>query len=141
MIRQNAHALEVFDVDLLGICRVVEGEVVGDDRVTSLPVPDLDGVLRRMGNIPRRNGISAGVGLVALRDPDLEIEGLFAEGEVVAFHAADDTASQILDVDDVFHQRIVAVGEHEVGRGQGPLVFLAQLVDQFVERACQGIWV
>ena len=37
MIGKNTHALEVFDIDLLGLCCVVETKIVGDNRIAGLP--------------------------------------------------------------------------------------------------------
>ena len=91
--------------------------------------------MRRLIDALGGDDIAAGIGTLALRDPDLPIDVLVAERQVVAFRAADHAAAKVLDVDHVGHQRVVDIRQQQVGAGHGPLVFVPQLVDQMVDRA------
>jgi hypothetical protein len=78
---------KVYDFDFLGIGRVVEAEVIGDDRTADLEVPDLDAVLRRLINSFRRDDIATWIGLIPLSNPNLPVNLLCPKGKMVTFFA------------------------------------------------------
>ena len=70
---------ELLQIDLLGVGRRLEGELVRRSLLTGLPVADLDAVLRSLVDSLGGYDVSAGVGLLALRDPYLPIDLLGPE--------------------------------------------------------------
>ena len=81
----------------------------------------------------RGDAKAAGIGLASLRDPDLEIDLLFAERQVVALDAADHAAAEILDVDHVARQLVVGIRQQQIGTGQRPLDLLLEFIDELIE--------
>jgi hypothetical protein len=70
-----------------------------------------------------------------LGDPDLPVDLARAEGQVIAFHAADDAAAQVLDLGNLGHQLLVRIRHRQVRARHRPAVFVAQDVDQLADRA------
>ena len=104
-------------------------------RRAGLPVANVHRELRGLVDALAGDHIAAGVGFVALRDPDLPVGVLGAEGEMIALLSADHAAAEILHVGDVGHQRIVDIRLQQVGTRKLPVELVPQLVDQLVDRA------
>ncbi len=71
-----------------------------------------------------------------LSDPDLDVDFLLPEGEVIAFNAVDHAAAEVFHVSDIGHQRIKAIRRNQIGGRQRPFVFFPQYVDQVID--CPG---
>src|SRR5579862_785235 len=89
--------------------RRLEAEGSRRNFVASLPVTDIERVLRRARDFGARDYIAAGIRVVSLSDPDLDIDLLHAKGEVIAFGAANNTAAQIFYLGDLRHQTRIYV--------------------------------
>ena len=123
------------EVYLPGSWRCLEAAGVSRTVAAGLPVPDLNAVLGGVRNEPGRNDVSARIRAVSLGDPDLQVDFLLSERQVIAFGAADDAATEVLDVDHPAHEFIVGVGEQQVRRRKRPVVLVFQLVPQMIDRA------
>ena len=96
---------------------------------------DLNAVLRTAGDNLGRNVIPARIGARTLRDPDLPIDILLAEREVVAFRATDDAAAEVLHVHNIFHKFVVGIADQQVRGRKRPVVLFPQLVHEMIDRA------
>ena len=68
-------------------------------------------------------------------DPNLPIDVLVSECQVIAFGAVDHAAAEVLHVDHVGHQHIIDIRQKQIGAGQRPVELVPQLVDQMVDGA------
>ena len=73
---------------------------------------------------------------VALCDPNLPIDFLVSEREVITLLATDYAAAEIFAVDDLGHQLIVRIREEQVGSREGSVVFVFRLIHEMVD--CSG---
>src|SRR6516164_4961992 len=102
MRRQVAELLlQIRQLDLFRAGRVLEGVVSSLARC--FPVPELNRVLRVARHPSRGDAEATGIRLIALCDPDLEIDIRLPESEKITFDAANDPAAKILGVADVLH--------------------------------------
>src|SRR4051812_18944506 len=95
LARQFIDIAEVHDIYLLGIGRVGKGEAIAGYLAAGLPVAHLDAVLRPLVKVFRRDDIATWIGFIPLGDPDLPIDALSAEREVVALCAANHSTAEI----------------------------------------------
>ena len=87
MLRQVIHIAKIFQVNLLGIRLILEVKILRCDLISSLPVSELNTVLRSIGYALGGNDISARIGTLTVGDPDLPIDFLGSKSEVIAFNA------------------------------------------------------
>ena len=121
MAGELAHVLrllELIEVNQSRAGRRLEREVRLGDLAAGLPVPKLDGVLGRVRDSRGRDDVPARTRFRALRHPDLPVHVFGAEGEVVAFDAAEDPAAQVLHVRHVGRHLVVGMGEKQIGSRQ-----------------------
>src|SRR5262249_8704920 len=130
--KNGRHFIKVRDftwIELLGARRIIRTEASGRNLGPNLPISDVDGVLGRSCNIGAGNYIAAGIGMVSLGDPDLPINFLGPESQVIAFDTTDDTASKILGIHHQGHELSVRIRHQQVRSWYGPVVFFTQLVN------------
>src|SRR6186713_691209 len=119
VLRQVARFLEPLEVvglQLRGARRRSEAEV--SFRAARVPLADLHRELRGLVDTRAGDHVAAGIGRGPLRDPDLPVGVLGAEGEMVALLPADNPAAQILDVGDIGHQLVIDTRLQEIGAGE-----------------------
>ena len=135
MVRQLIGTRQILQFYLPGVRRVPEAEVSGCNLFAGLPVPGLNAVLRATCDERRGDDIPAGIGVLPLGDPYLPIDFFCPKSKVIAFNAADHTAAEVLDVNDIQHQCIVDIRQQQIRRRQRPVMLLPQLIDQVIDRA------
>ena len=81
--------------------------------------------------------ILRGIGLLADLHPELPVGIGVAEGEMLAFHAVDDAAADMLGFQDAGHEDVVGVRQQQVGARQRDAMPCPQGLDQLVH-ACPG---
>ena len=108
-----------------------------EERVVELRVeaPAADGgrVLRSARLLGIRDQDLPRQALLSGIDPDLPVDGLLGEGEMMAGHAGGLVDAQVLPVDDALHQRRVDIGVQEVREGNHDAVLVRQLVQDGVD--------
>jgi hypothetical protein len=127
--------LQLIRLHTLGACRGRKGEVIGGHLVTSFPVTDLGRVLGEAGNFLAGDHHAARVGLVTHRNPELQVDFLCPEGNVVALDPTNNAAAKILGIGDVGDQLIIDIGCQEVCTGERPFMLVSQVVDQGIDRS------
>ena len=108
-----------------------------EERVVELRVeaPAADGgrVLRSARLLGVRDEDLPRQGLLSGVDPDLPVDRLLREGEVVAGDAGGLVDAQVLPVDDALHERRVGIGVQDVREGNHDPVLVRQLVQDAVD--------
>ena len=113
----------------LGIGGNLQFETIRRGFGARFPSPNVERVLRLPSNLLARDNIAARVGAGTLRDPDLPIDLLRPESEVIAFDAVDHAASEVFRVVDLGHQLFIRIRHQQIGGWDGPVVFVPQYVD------------
>ena|ERR1700740_2658263 len=77
--------------------------------------------------------LKRGIGLAALCDPDLEIDLLLAERQIVAFDTANHAAAEILYVGHVARQIVIGIRQQQVRGRHRSFELLLQVIDELVD--------
>src|SRR5262249_23028868 len=136
LLRKFVGIAGIRDIDLPGICRIRERKIVGLDLVPSLPVSNLDTVLRRLFNLVGGYHVSARIWAWAMGDPDLPVDVFGPEGKMVTLRSPNYTAAEIFRIDHFRHQLVVYIRQKQIGAGNGSMMLIPQLINELIQ--CPG---
>ena len=123
-----------FALDLLRALRRLEREEPLGHRGLQVPAPDDGAVLRLARLLHVADHQLAGQRLLAGVDPDLPLDRVLGEREVVAGDARGLVDAQVAPVGHARHEHGVGIGVEEIGQRQHDPVLVLELVEGRVDR-------